>query len=260
MKKRKNVLLCVVFFVAFSLGTPGFVCAGPQEAFLQGVTLYRGSKFAEALDAFLSVRAQGAENGPLYYNIGNCYVQLKQWGRARLNYERARLFIPGDSDVRANDAYVQSLLQLPVQPRFLARVLSGLPDALSRILTIDRLTAVFSALALATVILAFGAGVFPPGQRRQNVRTAAAALACLCLVSGFCLAQRVRYLSTAAVIVGPDADVRFAPHAEATVHFVAPEGSIVEVLEAAPGWYKLRRPDGKIGWIAEAALEKIDPR
>ncbi|MCK5507694.1 MAG: tetratricopeptide repeat protein, partial [Desulfobacterales bacterium] len=54
---------------------------------------------------------QSESRGELFYNIGNCYFRLGQKGNALLNYERARRFIPRDSDLKYNIEYVHDLTE-----------------------------------------------------------------------------------------------------------------------------------------------------
>ena len=52
-----------------------------------------------------------------------------------------------------------------------------------------------------------------------------------------------------AVVVAKTADARFGPLAEATTHFTLYEGTKVRILSSQGAWKKIRRADGKTGWI-----------
>lgn len=47
-------------------------------------------------------REGGVQNGKLYYNIGNAYFRMNDFGRAILNYRRAEQFIPNDPNLQQN--------------------------------------------------------------------------------------------------------------------------------------------------------------
>ena len=51
---------------------------------------------------------EGAENGVIYFNIANSYFKSGELGKAILNYERAKRFIPRDSDLKFNENYALS--------------------------------------------------------------------------------------------------------------------------------------------------------
>src|ERR1700692_3209546 len=51
------------------------------------------------------------------YNLGNSYARAGQPGLAVLNYERAALLAPGDSDINANLEYVRTSAHVPAEPR-----------------------------------------------------------------------------------------------------------------------------------------------
>ncbi|MBN1165421.1 MAG: hypothetical protein JXB45_12645, partial [Candidatus Krumholzibacteriota bacterium] len=53
------------------------------------------------------VNQGGIRNGKLYYNIGNVYFRLGDPGRAILNYRRASLYIPNDSNLRQNLSFAR---------------------------------------------------------------------------------------------------------------------------------------------------------
>src|SRR5271165_4620838 len=51
------------------------------------------------------------------YNLANSYARAGKPGMAVLNYERARLLAPNDSDIDTNLRYVRSSLRLTTEPR-----------------------------------------------------------------------------------------------------------------------------------------------
>jgi tetratricopeptide (TPR) repeat protein len=61
--------------------------------FSQGVDLYRQKDYPGALAAFLKAQDE-AKTGPLFYNLGNCYLKTGSLGQAILYYERALESMP----------------------------------------------------------------------------------------------------------------------------------------------------------------------
>jgi SH3-like domain-containing protein len=52
-------------------------------------------------------------------------------------------------------------------------------------------------------------------------------------------------------------DSTFEPLKESTIHFRLSEGTKVKVLEEQQGWLKIRRGDGKVGWLPVEFVESI---
>ena len=50
---------------------------------------YRGGDYAKGAEQYQTVLSRGLASGEIYYNLGNCYYKLGQYGRAILNYKRA---------------------------------------------------------------------------------------------------------------------------------------------------------------------------
>lgn len=67
----------------------------------EGDSAYIKNDFASAIQIYESLLQQG-EAPEIYYNLGNCYYKTDDIARAILNYERALLLSPGNTDIRAN--------------------------------------------------------------------------------------------------------------------------------------------------------------
>ncbi len=63
---------------------------------------FKSGDFAGAATAYEKILTADGPDAAVYYNLGNSYQQLKQYGPAILAYERARLLTPRDPDLLAN--------------------------------------------------------------------------------------------------------------------------------------------------------------
>ena len=70
-----------------------FITSEPQRA---------RQLFRSAAQHLESVRAAGIVSGPLEYNLGNCYLQAGETGKAVLHYRRAQRLTPNDPKLAAN--------------------------------------------------------------------------------------------------------------------------------------------------------------
>ena len=120
---RSILITLIVFSLLFSLAgfnmsiavAQGERDAGARELFYQGNLAYKEGKYDSAIDSYEKILGLGLESGNLYYNLGNVYFKKGEFGKAMLNYKRALMLIPNDSDLRSNYEYVLSSLKLGAQ-------------------------------------------------------------------------------------------------------------------------------------------------
>jgi tetratricopeptide (TPR) repeat protein len=72
------------------------------------------------------VKDSGIRNGKLFYNIGNIHFQLKDTGRAILNYRRAELYIPNNPNLKKNLVFAQSMRQDRLEEKQQEKILKTL--------------------------------------------------------------------------------------------------------------------------------------
>lgn len=243
-----------VLFLIFSAGFSPFALAQegpiPQYAFIQGNILYKENKYPQAIEKYESIITQGIESGNLYYNLGNCYFKEGELGKALLNYERARRFIPADSDLKSNYDYARALLNLgPANVsgnwffRQIDRLFSDIGLDFSALLCSLLYTAIFLLLIFSLFFSAI----------KRFFKPAIAALAVLFILSAIGLARKISYFEKGAIILR-DTEVKFEPLAVATTYFKLGAGEWAGVIEKSGAWYKLRRNDGKSGWVEQSAI------
>ncbi|RLS75921.1 MAG: hypothetical protein DWI02_11830 [Planctomycetota bacterium] len=109
-RRRMNLITSVCAFFGF-LGlfrTEVFaVDAGSrQRAFVQAIELFDAAKtpeqYRESARVLESILADGFQNGAVYYNLGNAYYRAGDYGRAILNYRKAKPYRPRDPYLKAN--------------------------------------------------------------------------------------------------------------------------------------------------------------
>lgn len=67
----------------------------------EGDSAYMRNDYISAIQIYEALLSKG-EAADVYYNLGNSYYKAGDIARAILNYERALLLQPGNSDIRAN--------------------------------------------------------------------------------------------------------------------------------------------------------------
>ncbi len=251
----KKILLTIFLFIAFVM--PALAEMSVTEVtikFAQGNDAYKKAQYDQAVQSYEEILKGGRESGPVYFNLANSYFRLGKLGKAIVNYERALQLMPRDSDVRFNERYALSKVKqtedaqtktlvekiITAHVRFytvgemvmIIIVLIGLLGVLyiaQLYIKSLKITAPFLALAVIIFLSIFSAGLFLKIEENKNT-----------------------------AIVLQDIQAKFEPRKEATTHFDLYEGSSVKVVSHETGWVKIKRFDGKLGWIENSAIEGLN--
>jgi tetratricopeptide (TPR) repeat protein len=205
--------------------------------------LYDAGQFADAAAAYERIEPKTAH---VYFNLGNALFRQEKFGLAVLNYERARQLAPRDPDILANLKFARDRLGIEESRSFLtAAVESRTIGEWSR----------YELVAMWLTVLAVAGAIW--------LRRARSAMILIAVVAGLTTATTAGVLvvreraAPSAIVVAGKADARFAPAADATVHFSLPEGAKVAVLEDRGGWSFVERADGQQGWVQTGAIQRI---
>lgn len=78
----------------------------PERSFLRALELFDTAaspeQYRDAALAFEAIAADGFRNGAVYYNAGNAWFRAGEYGRAILNYRKAKPYRPRDAYLEAN--------------------------------------------------------------------------------------------------------------------------------------------------------------
>jgi Bacterial SH3 domain len=169
-----------------------------------------------------------------------------------LNYERAKLFIPADQDLKANLNYALGVLDI-VRPVSIA---DKAMELFFGALSVNAMALLLSVLFLL-ILIALKVRLFVPAAKK-SASAAAFLFFVIFAVGGIYFYQKVVYLNYGAIIVAHKAQIKFEPESNATNYFELGEGDTVMIVEQAPGWYKVKRFDGKLGWVDSRSVELIN--
>jgi tetratricopeptide (TPR) repeat protein len=217
----------------------------PEYTFYKGNTQYENGRYEEAITEYSRLLNLGLESGNVYFNLGNSYFKKGELGMAILNFERARRLIPGDSDLKANYRYALSSVYQVESADEMSLVKSAI--TLFDVFTIDRLTMALSLLYIIAILLIVIRIIHPNTRRFVLIGILMSAL--LFLPGAVALYQKASLLEKEAIIVSERTEAQFEPIDDATTHFTLYEGMKVTVTQSKIDWVKVRRPDGKTGWI-----------
>jgi tetratricopeptide (TPR) repeat protein len=256
--------ICFAKFIVYCISLSLLVTVSPVHAqkdgehdpayiFYKANALYEEGKYDEAINVYTGLRDQGLESGNLYFNIGNSYFKKGELGKTILNYERANKLIPGDSDLKSNYDFALSKVKNMVPEKsapFHKKVLN-----FYRSISINGLTILLSVAYIILLLFIYIFFVFKPGIRHRYVFTIS--LLIFFLISLYALSDRITSNNREAVLISESSDAKFEPVENATIHYTIYEGAKVYIVQEKMEWLKIRRQDGKIGWIKKADSEII---
>ena len=254
MKCNRVVLLLLLILIAGP--SYGQDAARARSFFYEGNARYSEEKYEEAISYYEKALSQGLESGQLYYNLGNAYFKRGSLGKAILYYLRSEKLMPHDADLSANLGYAQSLVKGGIVKsggNWFARVFLTLAMSLS----MDRFTLLNELLYLALIFLLTLTLMNRPLRKHLLYVNITLLVALIVALSLFAARYNREFYETEAVIVARETDCKFEPFIGATTFFTLSEGQSVLVLTSKKDWLKIKRPDGKQGWVKSSELELL---
>ncbi|MFH1678947.1 MAG: tetratricopeptide repeat protein [Candidatus Omnitrophota bacterium] len=250
-KSIRNIFILFAFFSLFFLEIVFAADNHETSAYQRANVYYEQADYDEAIKQYNSILEEGLESGNLYYNLGNCHFKRGELGKALLNYEKARRFIPLDKDLESNYEYACSLIKgqaVASRKSLLLRVFNSSFEKF----TVDSLTillSVFYILILVSILISLFFRRF-----KKYALILAAFMGLFFIVGSVGLRGKIVLLNKEAIVIAEKADVKFEPMDKATAYFTLYEGMKVEVISSKDNWHKVRRRDNKSGWVENSAL------
>lgn len=242
------------WFLFFLLLFPSVVrgeTKSPLTVFQEANGAYQGGDYAQAASLYESLISKGAGNASVYYNLANSYFKQNRLGPAILYYEKAKRLAPRDRDISANLGYVRGLLEYRIEDKRNWYVRTG-----------EAILACFTSVEIAIVSL--GSGLFlwllwafylyfrPEsgwGWRRKTLLVFTLGFFSLWLLKG------VHDLTAEeAIVLKPQAAVRYGPSFKDQVALRLGEGLKVRVKKKAGDWNRVVLANGETGWVYQEEI------
>ena len=230
-----------------------------SDLMAEAVARHDREEFAEAVQLYESLVADGYHDAALYYNLGNAYLGSGDLGRAMLNYLRAEDLSPRDPDIRTNLEHVR---EITVDRIGFER--TSLVESVSygtrRWMTPEELGALslpfwtLTALAISALI------IWRTLPMRTVVRVAAGAgiavtVASLVLLVSMQLADP--YSDTGVVVIDT-VEVLSGPGSQYPDEFIIHSGAQVRLVDSRHGWVRVSLPGGELqGWAPVYSVEAV---
>lgn len=245
MSKHLTLLISL-----FTISTFSF--AGNQNWWEQGNLHYQEGRYDSA--AFCYEQIEG-RNTDVYYNLGNAYYKLNEIGEAILYYERALKANPNNNLAYENLYLTQSRINNRIQPiqkiffiRWWISITQGSyanTYAILSIILFILLIAYLSALKLGVI------NINLPKQLLWGV-----GIACILFTSLGLAAANRQTAENLAIVMENNASLMKKPDYGNSSSLI-PEGTKVNIIDITEGWYEVKLPDGRTGWMIKEDITKI---
>lgn len=224
----------------------------------EGDSAYIKEDFASAIQIYESLLKNG-EAAEVYYNLGNSYYKIDEIARAILNYERALLLQPGNSDIRANleVARAKTIDKVESVPEvfFISWI-----EALINSMSVDA-WATWGIVSFVLFIVALYFFIFSKQILWKKLGFISGGILLIIVISSnvFASLQKEQLLNrNDAIVMNPSVTVRSTPSESGTNLFILHEGRKVNIKDnSMKEWKEIRLEDGKVGWVPASAIEII---
>jgi len=219
---------------------------------------YTKGNYQQAIAGYEEMLKQGV-CADIYYNLGNAYFRTDNITKAILNYERAHMLSPGDVDIQFNLQFARSKTIDKITPADELFIVNWY-RAIVNLTSVDRWAAIAVA-SIVVVLLLLLLYLFAESLALRKVGFyGAVTLFVLFLLANLFAYQQKRMLENrkGAIVVASSVNVKKSPAENAEAAFVLHEGTKVDITDTTiKGWYEVKVPDGREGWMQVDKLEKI---
>ena len=226
----------------------GGVVAQQEDRFAVANRDYDSGNFKQAVAGYEELVGAQKWNAPLFYNLGNSYFRLHEYGKAILNYERALALEPNHPEARTNLGIAREeahALELPPN-----RV-----DQITRLATPNEYTIAGIILFwIAAFLFAFSVG----GGRRGRVALGILSLLIAAVLGALAiLSERGPDGASLAIVTAGETQARLATADTAANVLTLPAGSELKIEQKRGDWAYAFLPNGTRGWVPLSQIESV---
>lgn len=232
----------------------------PVELYKTAEQAYYDQEYPKAEDIFFNLAEQcGPGCGGLHYNLGNVYFKMGKLGRALQHYEKAKLTLPRDPDLKQNLVLAESRLADATGESFGGYLLRTFYFWSGWISYFE------FQFAFILLTLALGGWCFWQKIRMQPVvsgRFAFLTLVYVYFVFGYHLKCSHSRPGEFGIVLLPELEVRASYLQTEKPVFVLHEGTKVRIIDMQnlgpkKNWIKVALPEGQKGWVKENTIGRI---
>lgn len=214
---------------------------------------YFDGKYEEAVDKYLQILKNGAVSGEVYFNLGNSYYKLNQYGSAILYYEKAKRYLEGDEALEKNlkIARLHIIDEIdPIPQLFIKtwweKLLNLFPLEIYAWITLLMFVVVSVLIAVKMISM-------------LNLKKWIWSMSSIFLLLLILFTNKVYVFESSefGIILSSKVSIVSEPNISGTEIFILHEGTKVEIKRVLDNWYEIRIADGKTGWLKIETVELI---
>jgi tetratricopeptide (TPR) repeat protein len=250
MKLRTRLLLLGIFASAFICAGVASVRGDQNPAFSKANQDFSEGHFREAADGYQTVLRSGQLSATLFYDLGNAWFRLGDFGQAILNFERALALDPHHPEAEANLRLARDEARaLELKKNVIERYIgAGTPTQYSIAASLVFWLALFLVARLVFL-------------RRRSIRIVALILLSLSVFAGAVFALYTLEIGSngraLAIVTGKNIQARLATADNANSVLVLPAGSEIKILSERGDWVYAALPNDLRGWIPATSAERV---
>lgn len=248
MKLHILLLLIVIFCISLFGGDEN-----PDEIFVEANRRFSSGDYTTSLSLYNSLISKGYKNGTIYYNIGNCNYRLNKIGAAILNYRRALIYTPRDSDLKANLEEARGMTRDYVeelQTESLAKKLLFFHNI------VNKRESFF--ILLIVNFLFFGVLSIRLFRNIELLNYILIFLFLLLTTFGYSFSIKQFARGSFGVVLSDIIEVKSGLSSDSTTLFALHEGCEFKIIEFDDGWLKIVLADKKRGWVKRDGIGLIE--
>lgn len=249
-----------IFFALMLLATGEVLSA--QTSSEEASKAYREQDYKKSIELYEQIISQGLkenrESADIYYNLGNAYFRDGQLGESILNYERALLLDPGDSDIRHNLRFARTRTEDRIETAgslFLTNWISGVQNMFSSNQWAKTGIVLFIIFLVCVGVFLFLRIMWA----KKTAFYAGIVIFLLMIVANIFAFNQKKLLinrNTAIVMTGA-VSVKASPDANSNELFQLHEGTKVKIRSTDGNWYEVEIANGSVGWTPKENVEVI---
>lgn len=248
----------LILLLLFGFSFPAIINAQDSMA----AQAYRDQDYNKSIELYEELVMQGLkqekESAQLYYNLGNAYFRDNQIGKAILNYERALLLNPGDSDIQHNLRFAQNRTEDRIETAdnlFLNNWFHAVRD-----LNHSNGWATLSVIFFILFLISVGTFLFVRilWIRKYSFYSGIVLIVLIVMANVFAFDQKKERIHRKyAIVMTGAARVSAAPNENSNMLFELHEGTKVKIRNTDSGWYEIEIANGSVGWTSKDNVEII---
>jgi tetratricopeptide (TPR) repeat protein len=214
---------------------------------------YFEGNYEQSIEKYQKILENDVESGEVYFNLGNAYYKLDEYGRAILYFEKAKKYLSGDDALEKNLKLAQLHIIDEIEPipqLFLKVWWNELLNLFS--LEFYAWTSLF-LFAMLTFLIAIN---ILQNRKLKNVIWVVASVVLFVLVI-FINKAYIFETTQFGIILSDKVSIVSEPSLTGTEMFILHEGTKIQILRQSGTWLEIKIADGKTGWLNSITVEYI---